>query len=41
VQVKEEIEADPDFLKPYAVESSKKGGMAVPERQANEVGAAA
>lgn len=39
-QVKEEIEADPEFLKPFAVDG-KKGGMAAPEAQANRVDAAA
>ena len=39
-QVKEEIEADPEFLKPF-VADGKKGQMAAPEAQANRVGAAA
>lgn len=38
--VKEELEADPDFLKPYAVDG-KKGGMAAPEAQSNPVHATA
>lgn len=40
LQVKEELEADPDFLKPYAVDG-KKGGMAAPEAQSNPVHATA
>ena len=34
VQVKEELESDPDFFGQYAVAGNGKGGMAAPEAQA-------